>query len=278
MLYEIQGKRPTFEEQLIPYKVYKVLSLQLSDSIDIKSFKAAFSAELGYADSSELFYKISNEKYVYIFKYGVVCFLNHGEQETAAFSQKIAPFCKNFFEIKLREEFDIEINAKENKIGYNKIEIIHPELETLRLIMLNVSQSVALDYYSNQTALLLENTNRHTQHLEKTGNLHLSGKNLKKFIGKTLNLMNRITENLYIFDSPPQTWENESLNKIDVELKKTFDLQSRYRSVYEELQITKENLNLFKDILHHRKSNVLEWIIILLILVEVLHLFWENLF
>lgn len=278
MLYEIQGKRPTFEEQLIPYKVYKVLSLQLSDSIDIKSFKAAFSAELGYADSSELFYKISNEKYVYIFKYGVVCFLNHGEQETAAFSQKIAPFCKNFFEIKLREEFDIEINAKENKIGYNKIEIIHPEQETLRLIMLNVSQSVALDYYSNQTALLLENTNRHTQHLEKTGNLHLSGKNLKKFIGKTLNLMNRITENLYIFDSPPQTWENESLNKIDVELKKTFDLQSRYRSVYEELQITKENLNLFKDILHHRKSNVLEWIIILLILVEVLHLFWENLF
>lgn len=258
--------------------VYKVLSLQLSDSIDIKSFKADFSAELRYSDSSELFYKVSIEKYVYIFKYGVVCFLNHEEQETALFIQKIAPFCKNFFEIKLSEEFDIEINAKENKIGYNKIEIVHPEQEILRLIMLNVSQSVALDYYSNQTTLLLENTNRHTQHLEKTGYLNLSGKNLKKFIGKTLNLMNRITENLYIFDSPPQTWEDESLNKIDVELKKTFDLQSRYRSIYEELQITKENLNLFKDILHHRKSNVLEWIIILLILIEVLHLFWGKLF
>ncbi|MFN8238163.1 MAG: RMD1 family protein [Chitinophagales bacterium] len=195
-----------------------------------------------------------------------------------AFQQNIQPYCRNYFTKDLIEEFDIEINAKENKIGYNKIEITQPEQEILRLIMLNVSQSVALDYYSAQTTTLLEETNRHTQLLENTGHLKLSGNNLKKFIGKTLNLMNKITENLYIFDSPPETWEDETLNKIDIGLKRTFDLQSRYRSIYEELQIIKENLNLFKDILHHRKSNVLEWIIILLILIEVIHLFLGKLF
>ncbi len=85
--------------------------------------------------------------------------------------------------------------------------------------------------------------------------------------------MNRITENLYIFDSAPSTWDDESLDKIDIELKKTFDLQSRYRSIHEELQIIKESLDLFKDIMHHRKSNALEWIIIVLIMVEVVNLF-----
>jgi required for meiotic nuclear division protein 1 len=256
--------------------MYKVISLQISDSIDIKAFRAAFTAELIYSDSSELCYKTEQDKFVYIFKYGVVSFLNQDAIKLSEFIQFIQPYCSNFFESKLKEEFDIEVNAVENKIGYNKIEITAPEEEIFRLIMLNVSQSVALDYYSEQTSLLLKETNRHTLILEQTGNLRMSAINLKKFIGKTLNLMNRITENLYIFDSPEETWEDENLNKIDIGLKRTFDLQSRYRSIHEELQIVKENLSLFKDILHHRKSNVLEWIIILLILIEVLNLFWDK--
>jgi uncharacterized Rmd1/YagE family protein len=90
--------------------------------------------------------------------------------------------------------------------------------------------------------------------------------------------MNRITENLYIFDSATSTWEDETLDKIDIELKKTFDLQSRYRSIHEELEIIKENLGLFKDIMHHRKSSALEWIIIVLILVEVVNLIISKIF
>ncbi len=108
--------------------------------------------------------------------------------------------------------------------------------------------------------------------------LDISGKNLKKYIGKTLNLKNRIAENLYIFDSPPETWEDEQLNKIDVGLKKTFDLQERFRNISEGLQIIKDNLELFKDILQYRNSNMLEWIIIILIAVEVLNLLLDKLF
>jgi uncharacterized Rmd1/YagE family protein len=114
--------------------------------------------------------------------------------------------------------------------------------------------------------------------LEKKGKLDISGINLKKYIGKTLNLKNRIAENLYIFDSPPETWENENLNKVDVELKRTFDLQERFRNVQEGLEIVKENLELFKDIMQYRNSNLLEWIIIILIFVEVMNLLFEKLF
>jgi uncharacterized Rmd1/YagE family protein len=61
-------------------------------------------------------------------------------------------------------------------------------------------------------------------------------------------------------------------------LKNTFDLQVRFRNIQEGLEIVKENLDLFKDIMQHRKSTVLEWIIILLILVEVINLFVEKIF
>jgi uncharacterized Rmd1/YagE family protein len=152
------------------------------------------------------------------------------------------------------------------------------DADEFRLIMLNVSQSVALDHYSQQTNILLEETNYHTQILEKKGKLDIAGSDLKKYIGRTLNLKNRIAENLYIFDSPEETWEDENLNKLDVGLKKTFDLQARFRTIQEGLGIIKENLELFKDLLQYRNSVVLEWIIIILIFVEVINLFVEKIF
>jgi uncharacterized Rmd1/YagE family protein len=256
----------------------QVLSYQIADSIDIRSFRAFFKARLVHYDADELFYETRPLEFVYVFKYGVVCFLNYQEADVTAFLQGITPYCRNMFEQKLTEEFQIETNAKENKFGFSKIEIAEAKVDILRLIMLNVSASVALDYYSDQTNTLLKETNHHTEILEKKGKLDISGRNLTRYIGKTLNLKNRIAENLYIFDSPPETWEDEDLNKIDIGLKRTFDLQERFRNIQEGLEIVKENLELFKDIMQYRNSNFLEWIIIVLIFVEVINLFLEKFF
>jgi required for meiotic nuclear division protein 1 len=258
--------------------MYKVVSYQIADSIDLKSLKAAFTGELIYSDSDELFYGISEERCVYIFKYGVVSFLNYQAVDSSSFLRFIEPFCKNRFSETLSDEFLVETGAKENKVSYNKIEIMSADRQVLRIIMLNVSQSVALDYYSEQTTRLMEETNYHTQILEKKGRLAISGNNLKKYIGKTLLLKNRIAENLYIFDSPPETWEDERLDKLYTELKRNFDLPERFRNVSEGLGIVKENLDLFKDLLQYRNSVFLEWIIIALIAVEVLNFLIEKIF
>ncbi len=256
----------------------KVLSFQVADSIDIKLFKTAFTTNIHFADSDELFYHVDTFKYLYVFKYGIICFLGYDETEMSGFLQLIIPYCRNYFDQRLSDEFDIETNAPAINYGYNKIEIPKPSIDAIRLIMLNVSQSVSLDYFDQQTNLLLEETNYQTQELEKKGKIDLGGKELKKYIGRTLNLKNRIAGNLYIFDSPEATWEDENLNKLDLGLKKTFDLQSRFRTIQEGLQIVKENLELFKDLLQYRNSVVLEWVIIILILVEVSNIFIEKLF
>lgn len=254
----------------------KVSAYQYSESIDIKSFKSNFTADLNYFNSDELFYRL-DESYIYVFKYGVICFLDYDAIKIAEFFNFIKRHAINEFEDKLFEEFFIETGSKQNTFGYNKVELVNTDSETLRLIMLNVSHSVALDFYSAQSDILLEGTNHQIQYLEKFGKLNISGNNLRKYIGRTLNLKNKISQNLYIFDSPPETWENENLNKIDIGLKKTFDLQIRYRNIQEDLQIIKENLELFKDLMQYKKSNLLEWIVILLILIEVVNLILDKL-
>lgn len=254
----------------------KVVAYQVADNIDIRQFKQAFTAELSHSDSDELFYTIEDAKYLYVFKYGVVCLLNYNEMETTSLLKIVKEFCRNPLHSRLSDAFDIAADAGKLQFGYNKVSIPGKEAEMLRLIMLNLSQSVALDYYEQQTNLLLEETNSHTQMLEQKGKLEMSGKALKQYIGKTLNLKNKISENLYIFDSPEETWENEQLSRVDTGMKRTFDLQSRFRTIQEGLGIVKENLELFKDLLQYRHSTYLEWIVIILILTEVVNLIIEK--
>lgn len=256
----------------------KVISYQIADSIDVKQFSAFFKAEVYYSDPSELFYRMDTDHYLYVFKYGAICFLNYDPIGTSEFLRVIRPFCKNMFDQSLTEEFLIETGAKELRVGFNKIDIPSASIDVLRLVMMNVSQSVALDYYEEQTSKLLSETNQYTQMLERKGKLDISGKKLRQYIGRTLLLRNRIAENIYVFDSPPETWESESLNRVDADLKRTFDLQVRVRVIHEGLTIVRDNLELFQGFLQHRYSNILEWIVILLILVEVLNLVIEKLF
>jgi len=63
---------------------------------------------------------------------------------------------------------------------------------------------------------------------------------------------------------------------LDIGLKKTFDLQMRFRTIQEGLSIVKENMELFRDLLQNRNSNTLEWVIIILILVEVINIFISS--
>jgi uncharacterized Rmd1/YagE family protein len=258
--------------------VHKVISFQAADFIDIKNVRQIITGNLLYKDASELFYETSAGQYLYIFRYGVVSFFDYNPDEISSSFNVLQPYCRNFFTPDFNDELIVETSAPENRISHNKIEIKNEDPELIRMIMLNVSQSVTLDYYSDQTEKLLEETNSYTQLLARKGRLIIGGRKLKKFIGKTLLLKNRIAENLYIFDSPPETWENEQLDRLHNELKKSFDLQDRFRDVSEGLQIVKDNLELFKDILQYRTSLLLEWIVIILIAVEVINFFVGKIF
>lgn len=254
----------------------RIIAYGLSDTLDLKGIKSSFQQQLKYSDSDELFYATEEGRFACIYKYGVVCFFNYDESEIKKYIELLRPFCKNPYDHLLNEEYEVEQGPLE--IGYVKMKVpsFHPDL--IRIIMFNVSQSVAMDYCSELTDALLEETNYHTQMLERKGRLGIRGRSLKKYIGRTLYLKNRIAENLYIFDSPPQTWDNEELDKLHRQLKGQFDLQDRFKDVSEGIGIVKENLELFKDLLQYRNSTYLEWIVIILIAIEVVHFLWVEFF
>lgn len=258
--------------------MYKVQSHQIAQYLNTKAIRKSFNAPLIFADSDELFYKISDTKYIYVFQFGIVSYFNISESRRFDIEKQLLPFGKGSVSEHLSEDIKVSVQDQTLKVNFDSVTIPEIDEEMLRLIMLHTSQSVALDRYSEITERLLESASIHTQSLEQKGRLNISSRKLKKFIGKTLNLKNGIYENLYIFDSPEVTWEDEQLAKLDHELKQTFDLKNRYRNIQDRIDIIKENLELFKDIWNHKESSTLEWIIIILIFVEIIDLFVTKVF
>jgi len=66
----------------------------------------------------------------------------------------------------------------------------------LRIVMLNIGQSVALDYYEVLTNELITSSKHYILELEQRGKLSISKTNLLKYIGKVLNVKNSIVNNL----------------------------------------------------------------------------------
>lgn len=255
-------------------KTVQLTAFLVANQLDIKGIKS-FLDILPLADSSsELFYKFGDgNKYQQYLNYGVIVFAGYTEDEMKWGIKTIAPFQKNPLVAWLKDEFQFRIEeGQEINIQFNEGVFGKLDDRVVRIAMLNLAQSVALDYYHGVSEGLLTEIKAYATELEQTGRLKSSRRNMLKFLGKALNTQNDIAENIYIFDTPDLTWEDEYLDKLYQALMKHFDVRVRFSEIEYTLRIIEDNVTVFRDIIHQRESNLLEYIIIILILVEVFDL------
>ncbi|MFZ6010135.1 MAG: RMD1 family protein [Bacteroidota bacterium] len=245
----------------------------VANQLDIKGVKSFLDIK-PLADSSfELFYGFGSGKYQQYFNYGVVVFSGYTEEEMKWGIKAVSAFQKNPVSGWLRDEFQIRVDeGRETIFEFNEVVAGKVDEKMIRIAMLNLAQSVALDYYHDVSENLLTEVKGFANQLELTGKLKISRKNMMRFLGKALNTQNDIAENIYIFDAPDLAWDDESLDKLHQGLIKHFDLRVRFSEIEYTLRIIEDNLSVFREIINQRESNLLEYIIITLILVEVFDL------
>ncbi|MBC8110700.1 MAG: RMD1 family protein [Verrucomicrobia bacterium] len=254
----------------------KVEAYQIAEVINLRKFRSDYTNSPIFANNSEIFYKQATDKFFYVLIFGVVIFAGFNDLEKS----ELLKFMKGYTEDDIAGEFKDDLTVKIDSsisltVNYNSIVVNKLTDDALRIIMLNIGQSVALDYYEALSFEILNSTKKFIVELEATGNIKKSKVELLKFIGRTLNVKHSIIDNLYIFDAPDIVWESEYLEKLDEGLKKIFDLRMRYRDIDYRLKIVQENLTLFTELLQNRESNRLEWTVIILILIEVFHIFFN---
>jgi uncharacterized Rmd1/YagE family protein len=257
----------------------KISAIRIANQLDLKSLKAALDLKPLADTSSELFYYLGNNKYQCYFNYGVVVFCEHTEDEIKKSITSCHLFQKNPDSNRLRDDHEIAVVAgSEMKFNFDQLVVDHIDETIIRIGMLNLAQSVALDHYHQVSENLLTEIKVFTNNLQNTGKLRIGRTNMMKFIGRALNTQNDIADNIYIFDTPDLVWDDEYLDKLQQGLMKYFELRVRFSEIEYTLRIIDDNLSVFSEIVHQRESRVLEWIVITLILVEVFDLIIEKIF
>lgn len=250
----------------------KIEAVQIAEGFNIRKFRAEFSTEAFSGSTSEVFYALTdNNRFLYVFDYGVVVFGNYDAVAKSEFISFIKKYATALVDLNLSEEYQIRIDEKAPKVLVKNDYVTVPQIDAsiLRIVMLNTGQSVALEYYEVLTDELITSSKHYILELEKQGRLSISKTNLLKYIGKVLNVKNSIVDNLYILDDPNLVWDNEELNLLNRHLKANFDINTRFKDLDYRLQIVEDNLTLFTDVLNVRESARLEWIIIILIVIEI---------
>lgn len=249
----------------------------VSEGIFLKKIREIYTGKLVAHSSSELLYETKNRGYICFLNYGTVVFVNISEAEQSATLNFLQDFLVNPAETKVQEDYEIRFGYP-LRIMDKSIDIPQFSILALRVVILALAHTVTLDFYSQNADLLLAEVKKYAQEMETHGRLKIRKTRMKKFLGKILNSKNRIVENLYLFDRPELVWEAPLLQKIYDGLSRVFELRTRFREIEYTFRIIEDNVRMFNDLYMHRESSRLEWIIIILIAIEVLDKFFNKIF
>ena len=257
----------------------KINAFYIAEGIRLKDLKEAYAGSLLQETPFELFYRVDEDRYFYVFDYGAVVFANMDDTDMSKNLALLQSMCLRPLQDKLRDDFEIVLRPNEPlHFGFGSFSCPKITEDVAKIVMMNVAHSVSMDFYAQRVEELLEEIHVFTHQMENEGTIHISRSNMIRFIGRMLNSKNRIIENLFIFDSPDLTWDDEYLNKIHHGLARTFEIQSRFKEVEYTFKVIEDNLSVFRELYLHRESSKLEWIIIALICIEVADLIWSKIF
>jgi uncharacterized Rmd1/YagE family protein len=171
---------------------------------------------------------------------------------------------------KLEDQIEVVIGVAENRVTFDEVAVRRLTLDNLKIISLALAQSLALDRVETEVVEALRTFEPVVSQLSRAGLLLLHEKEVLRAVGFVLEVRQEVLANLTLFDKPPETWESEVLDRLDTQLYDFFDLEERLSAINQKMIYFSEMNSTLLNLLNHRKSVRLEWIIIILILIEVL--------
>lgn len=170
----------------------------------------------------------------------------------------------------ITQDYPLRIDSQLNTLFEVTNEaIVLREASTLNLnvIALAISQSVGLEHYEKRLDTLFLQSRRIVESIHTFSISRRS--HLMQFAKRLALTRHDMVSNLLLLDKPNILWDNEDAENLYTRLAFILELNDRHEIALSKLSQIKEDVMLVMDIINHKKSEFLEWIIIILIAVEI---------
>ncbi|QUC19468.1 uncharacterized protein UV8b_03709 [Ustilaginoidea virens] len=210
---------------------------------------------------------------VFLFDYGVVVIWGMTESQEAKFLKELAKF-----ELEKLAPDDIETELFNFYYTRDYQARIYNDFITLRdknnyMIKLAIShalaQSVKTSLYEELIATTVETCKDIPAHIALTGKINLSRKQINMQIGDLFILRIAIHLNGSVLDTPELFWVEPQLEPVYQAVRSYLEMDQRVGLLNERLDVIADLLAVLKDQLSHGHGEKLEWIVIVLIAMEI---------
>ena len=209
---------------------------------------------------------------IYLYSFGVVVFFNCPEASQAAFFDRFAasnPLFARPDAGSSHENYSMQICPGQELAVTNDGAQLPQELPVCRDIIASIlAMSVALEQIEAGLDKAFDGMEELIARLER-GKLALSDRVMARSAATILNFRHRSLASIMILDKPEITWESEEADRLYSALANLFELNQRYRQLRHKADTLLDINGVFTGLSHARRSARLEWIIIVLIAIEI---------
>lgn len=251
----------------------KIHAIYVGRRILLKTFQSKVKVKPVLKDP--LVIELKGRKFIALFKYGAVVFWGIEKKEQTKFLRSLRPYIKEPSDVKLEEKIDVLFPKSANTITEDKIHLKEFTVETVAIVSLIISRSLALEHYENEVENVLLEFNPIMRSLEERGKAGLSTRELLKRAGFAMNIRHLSMAHMALLDRPDLAWEDLELDRFYDELSSDYEIDDRYDILKEKLESIFRNAEFILGFIDTKRGLWLEFAIVVLILVEILIFVYE---
>ncbi|KAJ8620909.1 hypothetical protein MRB53_029438 [Persea americana] len=208
-----------------------------------------------------------------VFHYGSVVLFNVNDHEVEGYLKIVLKHASGLLSEMRKDDYAVvEKPTLETWMqgGLDYIMLKNLNIDGIRTIGSVLGQSIALDYYIRQVDGMVAEFTDINRGMEENGNFTMKRKKLFQLVGKANSNLADVILKLGFFDRSDIAWKNANYAQIWEYLRDEYELTQRFASLDFKLKFVEHNIRFLQEILQNRKSDFLEWLIIILIGVEIL--------
>lgn len=214
-----------------------------------------------------------------IFPFGSIVFINmehHEIVDVVNYLKKIENNLKNA-DYKFEESYMLNIGVDEPSVDFNSMSVTDFRIHQLEILAIILAKSVALEKEETDLNNLLDEVENIVDLLGR-GILNISDEKNAKLSGKILGFKFDTISYIMLLDKPDITWENQEAETLYNQLSQFYELRERYEKIQAKTETLMDITQVFGTLTQQRRGNKLEWMVIILIGIEIVLTLIEFIF
>lgn len=167
------------------------------------------------------------------------------------------------------DDYRLELTDGEEAVDYDAMWSSTPAAHQTGILSVVLAKSVALEKVEADIEALLDEIEPMIDRLQQ-GKLSARDDAVAKIAARILRFKYNTVSYIMLLDKPDITWNNADAETMYSNLARLFELDERYEKLQAKSTTLMDILQVFTSLVQHRKSNSLEWMIIILIVIEII--------